>query len=123
MKIENKIYIIHAWIMTLKKNWKEMKELKTSNSRNEEKPWIRKTMKITLVTKREVDFEGQDGQNVKGFMYIGFLPDGRGIEFFSRDTHTVNEGLIGYEKSFVEDLVLVPKMGKNSRIKYSEKTD
>lgn len=76
--------------------------------------------KISLVSKRETSFKGQEGQDISGFFYVGFLPTDKAIEFFSTADHEVSEGGISYDQSNALEISLKTKIRKDGRVGYSE---
>lgn len=79
--------------------------------------------KISLVSKRETSFKGQDGQDISGFFYVGFLESEKAIEFFSTQDHEITEGGISYDKNSALELNLRTKIRKDGRVGYSEITN
>jgi len=81
--------------------------------------------RITLVSVRPWTLTAREGtknagQQIGGFSYIGFLSDGKPLEFTSRiGTHPVHVGQIGFDPNMCVELVINTKLFEG-KVKYSE---
>ena len=68
-------------------------------------------MKITIFQKRPFDFQGSDGEQVKGIMYAGWNTENKPIEFSSKDeTKRVYPTATSFDEKRSEDLPIVAKI-------------
>lgn len=75
--------------------------------------------KITLIQRRQVEFLGQDGQLIEGFMYAGFMPDGKPVEFFSKNPNHKVVMSTGFSENASASVNLVAKVFQG-KVKFSE---
>ncbi len=78
-------------------------------------------MKITIVNREEVSFEGKDGVEITGFMYTAFAPK-QAMRFWSKNgEHNTHSDIIGYDNTKVEDVnIKVSVDSVTGKTKYSE---
>lgn len=84
--------------------------------------------KLTIITKREVNFPGSQGNQIHGYMYGALYPDGAVVEFFSNvSTHEPIKftGRPSYNEAGAIEVNLITKLGRTKDgqavIKYAEK--
>lgn len=67
-------------------------------------------MKITIFQKRPFDFQGTDGEQVKGVMYGCFNSENKPLEFSSKDeTKKVYPGATSFDPKRCEELPIVAR--------------